>query len=71
MDWKKLVVDISCKRIWDPFLFAVLAGEVKLLYWMTVESSMLFRDQRIMPVYSYRLIVCEMEKVRILRLSWS
>lgn len=32
MDWKKLVVDTPCKRIWNPFLFAVLAGEVKLLY---------------------------------------
>ena len=57
VDWIKTVEDIPCKRVWSPCLFAVLSSEIKLVDRITVKQSVFSLDQRMMPVYSYGLIV--------------
>jgi hypothetical protein len=46
------VVDVPCKLVSSPLLFAVLAGEIKLLDGMMVEGCIIFIDQSLTSVDS-------------------
>ena len=59
MSWHPYVVDVLCKLVCCPFLFAILASEAEFLDGVAVIGSILSVNYRIVAVYPHCPIIMQ------------